>query len=154
MIKKILYCVIVVAIVGGAVYSNSNVGFGRKAIMLFQMAFSDKISMAGPGGGQPMGGRGPGMRPEGTPDQGVRGAGFQGGPPAQGGAQGQGPGFQPGSESSGRPPQGVGRGGGPGGSLISVRNVIQYTFIFAFFVLITSVIDKSLRAFGKDGKIK
>lgn len=145
MIKKILYWIIVVVIVVGAVYSYNKVGFGRKSAMLFQMAFGDANGMAGPGGAPPIGGRGPGMPPVGASGQGVtpEGTGFQGGPPAQGSVEGQGRGFQPGGESGGRPPQGNG-GGGPGG-IISVRNVIPYTFIFAFFVLITCVIEKTIR---------
>jgi hypothetical protein len=42
----------------------------------------------------------------------------------------------------------MGKGGGPGGGIISVKNVIPYTFIFAFFVLITCVIEKSLKRFS------
>jgi hypothetical protein len=156
MIKKILYWIIVVAIVCGAVYSYNKVGFGRKTAMLFQVAFGDANSMGGPGGGQQMGGRGPGMRPEGAPSQGGApgGEGFQRTPPAQGGIEGKSRGSQPpGGDSGGRPPQGPG-GGGPGGSIISIRNVIPYAFIFAFFVLITCVIEGSIKAFGRNRKIK
>jgi hypothetical protein len=152
MIKKILYWVIVVVVVGGAVYSYNKVGFGRKTAMLFQVAFGDANSMGGPGGAPPAGGRGPGMGPVGSAGKGgaPEEGGFQRTPPAQGGVEGQNRGPQPGGESGGRPPQ----GGGPGGSIISVRNVIPYTFIFAFFVLITSVIEGSLKTFGKSRKIK
>lgn len=149
MIKKILYWIIVVLIVGGAVYSYNKVGFGRKTAMLFQTAFGDPSSMGGPGGGRPMDGRGPGVRPEGASGQGGAPGGgeFKGSPPAQGGGEGQNRGSQPpGGQSGGRPSQGPG-GGGPGGSIISVRNVIPYTFILAFFVLITCVIEKSISAF-------
>jgi hypothetical protein len=139
MIKKIFYWVMIVVIVGGAVYSYNKVDFGRKTAMLFQMAFGDATSMAGPGGGPPGGARGPG---------GDHGQPPQGGQQAQGGVEGQNRGFQPGGgEQAGRPPQGMGPGGGPGGSIISVRNVIPYTFIFAFFVLIVCVIEKSIKGF-------
>jgi hypothetical protein len=149
MIKKILYWIIVVVIVAGAVYSYSNVGFGRKTAMLFQIVFSDPSSMANSGGGPPMGGRGPGMGPGESTGQGGApgGGGFQGGLPAQASAGGQSRGFQPGGESGGRPPQGMGPGRGPGGQIISVRNVIPYAFIFSFFVLITCVIEKSVRRY-------
>jgi hypothetical protein len=155
MIKKILYWIIVVVIVGGAVYSYNKVGFGRKTAMLFQVAFGDANSMGGPGGGPPMGGRGPGVRPEGAPGQGgaSRGGEFQGSPPSQGGAEGQNRGSQPpGGQPGERPRQGM-EGGGPGGSMISVRNVIPYAFIFAFFVLITCVIERSISAFRMNRKI-
>jgi len=144
MIKKILYWVMIVVIVGGAVYSYSKVDFGRKTAMLFQMAFGDANSMAGPGGGPPGGARGPGGDHGQPPGQ---GGVTQGGQQVQGGVEGQNRGFQPGGEQGGRPPQGMGKGGGPGGSLISVRNVIPYTFIFAFFVLIVCVIEKSIKGF-------
>jgi len=149
MIRKISYWIMVVVIVGGAVYSYSKVDFGRRTAMLFQMVLGDSNSMAGPGGGPQGGGRGPGMNPGQPPGQnGAQGnGGSQGGPQVQGGAENQARGFQPGSEQGGRPPQGMGKGGGPGGGIISVRNVIPYTFIFAFFVLITCVIEKSINGF-------
>jgi hypothetical protein len=139
MLKRILYWVMVVVIVVGSVYSYNKLGFGRKTAMLFQVAFGDAANMGGPGG----------ARPEGRPGQIASGeGGFQGGQQVQGNVPGQRPDFQPGGEAGGRPPQGMGKGGGPGGGTISVKNVIPYTFIFAFFVLITCVIEKSIRRFS------
>jgi hypothetical protein len=152
MIKKALYWIIVVVIVGGAVYSYQKVGFGRKTAMLFQTAFGDANSMGGPGGGPPGGGRGPEMNQGQAPGQGGE---LQGGQQAQGGAENQGRGFQPGGEQGGRPPQGGGPGGrpggGPGGGIISVRNVIPYTFIFAFFALFTCVIENFINRLRMKG---
>jgi hypothetical protein len=146
MLKRILYWVMVIVIVGGAVYSYNKLGFGRKTAMLFQVAFGDAANMGGPGGGP--GGQAPGARPEGGPGQIAPGeGGFQGGQQGQENVQGQRPNFKPGNEAGGRPPQGPGRGSGPGGGIISVRNVIPYTFILAFFALITCVIEKSIRRF-------
>jgi hypothetical protein len=151
MIKKILYWIIVVVIVAGAVYSYNKVGFGRSTAMLFQVVFGDSSSMGGPGGGRPpmganmQGAQPPGMPPEGGLRQGQSGeSGFRGGPPIQGNMEGQRPNFQPGGEGGQRPQGDMRPGGGPGG-IISLRNVIPYTFIFAFFVLITGIIDRTIR---------
>jgi hypothetical protein len=149
MIKKILYWMMIVVIVGGGVYSYKQVDFGRKTAMLFQMMFGGANSMAGPGGGPQGGGRGPGGEQGQPPRQsGDSGSGgIQGGPQVPGSAANQGRGFQPGGDSSGRPPQGMGKGGGPGGGIISVRNVIPYAFIFSFFVMVACIIEKSLKRF-------
>ena len=158
MIKKILYALMVVIIVVGAVYSYKKVGFGRNTAMLFQVIFGDASSM-GPGGRPPMDGNrdgGPVMRPEGGPGRGSSGEGtFQGkqlqGKPegqspnfTQGGERGQMPTFQPGSEGGRRPQGNIKTGGGPGG-IISLRNVIPYAFIFSFFVIITCLIEGFIR---------
>jgi hypothetical protein len=154
MIKKILYWIMVVVIVAGAVYSYQKVGFGRKIAMLYQVTSGN---MAGPGGGPPGRGQQLGTSPEG---------GFQRQPPMQGGAEGQSPNFQPGGEGGqrgnfppggeggqrpnfqpggrqGGPPQGMGQGGS--WYRMSVRNILPYTFILAFFVLITCVIEKTIK---------
>jgi hypothetical protein len=127
MIKKILYWIIFVVIVVGAVYSYSEVGFGRKTAMLFQVSFGDANSMGVHGEGRPPtgqnlgSGQAPNFRPEGGPGQGPFG------------------------ERGGRPPQGLEKGGGPGGGIISVNKVIPYAFILAFFTLMTCVIEKTIK---------
>jgi hypothetical protein len=90
----------------------------------------------------------------------------QGQPQMQGNAQGQFPGFQPGGEGGQRGnfqpggreggPPGGGPGGPPGGSWykISLRNVGPYTCILAFFVLITCVIEKSMKRFSRKKSAK
>jgi hypothetical protein len=158
MIKKILYSLMVVIIVVGAVYSYNKVNFGRNTAMLFQVLFGDASSM-GPGGRPPMdGNRGEGsaMRPEGGPGWGSSGEGaFQRKQPQgntegqrpdfpQGGERRQMPAFQPGGEGGQRPQGNMRRGGGPGG-IISLKNVIPYAFIFSFFVLITCRIEGFVR---------
>jgi hypothetical protein len=141
MIKKILYWIMVIAIVVGAVYSYQKVGFGRKIAMLYQLTSGD---MTGPGGGRPpMGGGQPGMGPEGGQGQVSPGqSGAQGPRQMQGNMEGRRPDFQPGGRQGG-PPQGM----GPGGSWyrMSVRNILPYTFILAFFVLMTCVIEKTIK---------
>jgi hypothetical protein len=127
MIKKILYGVMVVIIVGGAVYSYSKVEFGKKTAMLFQIVLGDANSMGGPGGVRP-------PREQNTGDGHAQGFRPEGGP-----------GQAPSGERGGRPPQGMGRDGGPGGRIISVNKVIPYTFIFAFFILLTCVIEKTIK---------
>jgi len=129
--------------------------------------------MGGPGGAPPGGGQPPGNRPEGIQGRGPDGEGsFQGRPPTQGGAEGQTLNLQPGGEGGQRPdfqaggeggqrgnfqpggreggPPGGGPGGPPGGSWykVSLRNVGPYTCILAFFVLITCVIEKSIKRFS------
>jgi len=147
MIKKILYWVMVVVIVVGAVYSYNKVGFGRNTAMLFQTAFGDATSMGGPGGGPAGGGQAPGVRPEGGPGQASSGeGGSQGRPAMEGAGEQQRPNFQPGGAGGARPQGDMKMGGGPGG-IISVRNVIPYAFILAFFVLITCIIEKTIRRF-------
>jgi hypothetical protein len=163
MIKKILYWIMVVVIVAGAVYSYQKVGFGRKIAMLYQVTSGN---MAGPGG-PPGRGQAPGVGSEGGHGQGTSVEGsFQRQPPMQGSADGTSPNFQPAGEGGQRgnfPPGGEGgqrpnfqpggrqgappQGMGPGGSWyrMSVRNIIPYTFILAFFVLITCVIEKTTK---------
>jgi hypothetical protein len=155
MIKKILYWIMVVVIVAGAVYSYNKVGFGRSTAMMFQVVFGDAGSMGGPGGGRPpmgpdmRGGQATGAPPEGVLSQGQSGErGFQGGPPLQGNMEGRRPNFQPGGEG-GQRPQGDMRPGGAPGGIISLRNVIPYTFIFAFFVMLTYVVERTIRKISR-----
>jgi hypothetical protein len=140
MIKKILYWIMVVVIVGGAVYSYQKVNFGRGLGMLYQLASGNASSMGGPGGGSPPngGGQQPGGGPGGTQ------GGTQKQPPMGQNVQGGRPDFQQGGRQGGPP---GGNGQGPGGSWykISVRNIIPYTFILAFFVLITCVIERTVK---------
>jgi len=154
MIKKILYCLMVLIIVVGAEYSYSKVGFARKTAMMFQVVFGDASTM-GPGGRPPMGANIKEGQIPGTPPGGARGqfppgdVGRQGTPQGieQGDQGGQTPGFQ-GGERGGTPPKGgINRAGGPGGpgGVISLTEVILYTFIFAFFVLITCIIDGAIK---------
>jgi len=172
MIKKILYWLMVVVIVIGAVYSYNKVDFARKTAMLFQTAFGDAGTMGGPAGGRPAMGGGQGQFQPGEggsqvpPQMGqnMQGeqmpsgqSGAQGQTQMQGRGAGQFPDFQQGGEGSqrsnlqpggrqGGPPGGMGQG--PGGR-ISVREVIRYSFIFAFFVLLTYVIEKSIKRFSR-----
>ena len=160
MLKKILYAVMIIVIVSGAVYSYKKVGFGRKIGMLFQTAFGDANNMGGPGGRPPMGGdmegrQRPGYRPGGEGDQSQSWEGGSQGPPQmQGSMEGrQRPDFRQGGERGGRPPQGMGRGPGPGG-IISLREVIPYTFILAFFIMITRLTETFIkRRFGSKSSI-
>jgi hypothetical protein len=178
MIKKILYWIMVIVIVICAVYSYQNVQFGRKLSMLYQLASGNAAGPGGApqGGGQPgmrPGGPQQGMMPDGERGQiqpGQTGSqppqmrqNMQEGqsPSTQGNTQGQPPNFQPGSEGGQRGnfqpvgreggPQGGGPGGPPGGSWykLSLRNIGPYTFILAFFVLITCVIEKSIGRFSR-----
>ena len=145
MLKKILYALMVVVIVTGAVYSYKKVEFGRKTGMMFQIVFGDANNMGGPGGRPPMGENMEGRQPPGFGPGGERGqapsreGGFPGRGQMEGNMEGmQRPDFPQGGERGEGPPQGMGRG--PGG-IISLRDVIPYTFILAFFVLITRVIE-------------
>jgi len=175
MLKKILYVLMVVVIVAGAVYSFQKVGFARKTAMFFQAWLGDGAAM-GPGGGHQMGGQpGQGGTQQGQmPGQG----GTQQAMPGQGGtqqampgqaqqsgseqAQPEGTAGQVSAEGRGTPPAGGGQSGmqeggnrgngppggmkgGPGGGYVSLRNVWQYAFIFAFFTLIAQVLDGAVR---------
>ncbi len=102
-----------------------------------------------------------GQNMQGGQSSGTTSEGGQGQPQMQGSAQGQFPGFQPGGEGGQRGsfqpggreggPPGGGPGGAPGGSWykISLRNVGPYTCLLAFFVLITCIIDKSIKRFSR-----
>lgn len=190
MIKKILYWLMVLVIVVGAVYSYNKVGFARKTAMVFQTIFGEDGAM-GPGGRPPMGrnmqeGQGPGMPPDGERGQFQPGEGGRQGAPqvmeqnTQGGQApgitpegvqgqyqqvegasqgipqtgqsmqgGQAPVFQGGERGRMAPQGGMNRAGGPvgPGGVISLREVIPYTFIFAFFVLITCMIEGTVKRF-------
>lgn len=143
MLKKILYPLIVIAIVVGAVISYKQVDFGNKTAIMFKIVFGDQEQMMQ-------------MRPKGAPFPGGQGqgeykppAGFEGKPRGEFG-QGRGdfgpprgPGFQ-------GPPGGKGMHGKPGmGKTISFAKVIPYFFILAFFILATRVIDISIRRLKK-----
>lgn len=202
MIKKILYWIMVVVMVAGAVYSYQRVGFGRKLAMLYQLA-TGNTAMVGPGGAPPGGGQmgnrpvvgPPGMGPGGEqgqmqtgemryqppqmgenlqggqmpdmPSEGGQGqapngqSGSQGQIPMRGSSEGQLLNFQPGGEGGPRSnfQPGDRRGGSPGGMRpgfggggwykISVRNILPYTFILAFFALITFVIEDCIKRFSR-----
>ena len=160
MLKKILYSVLVVVIVVGAAYSYKKVDFGRKTAIFFERNFGDGGAM-GRSPGSPDGmmrksrpGRERGLRPpnmEGSPAR----------PPMEGtgeeasGRPGLPPGSQPGGEGDFRRARGKGKPPGGGGArgnmsmwrdprtgeIISVREVIPYSFILAFFVMITRFLD-------------
>jgi hypothetical protein len=155
----------VIIIVAGAVYSYQKVEFGRKLSMVYQLAAGN---MNGPGGAPPGGGQPPGNRPEGGQGRGPGSeGGFEGQPSMQGRAEGQAPnmqprgeggergGFPPGGEAGQRPQGEMNRAGGPGGPpgtswyKVSVRNVLPYTFILAFFALITCIIEGSIKRFSR-----
>jgi hypothetical protein len=126
--KRITFIVLVVVIVTGAVYSYKRVDFGGKTTIFFKIVFGDESMMM--------------KMPPKVPMQGERGAfkpptGFKGEQKAP---------FGPGARGDHGSPRGKGMHGKPGmGKVISLRNVIPYTFILAFFILITRVFDVSIR---------
>jgi hypothetical protein len=155
MLKKIIYFVVVIAIVVGAVISYKQLDFGGKTAILFKIVFGDQSQMmqrpmfppfpGGPGQGEfkpPQGfeGRHRGEFGPGHGEFGKNGGpGFQG-PPMMGKGM---PGFQ-------GPPGGKGMNGKPGmGKIISFAKVIPYFFILAFFILATRVIDLAVRRVKK-----
>jgi hypothetical protein len=160
MSKKILYSVLVVVIVVGAGYSYKKVDFGRKTTIFFEMNFGDGgatgRSPGAPGGmkREPRPGRERGLRPPNMEGSSARPPMGRGGEEASGRA-GLPPGSQPGDEGDFRRAQGKKMppgGGGPRGNMsmwrnprtgeiISVREVIPYSFILAFFVMITRFLD-------------
>ncbi len=143
MLKRILYYLIVIVIVVGAVISYKQLDFGNKTAIMFRILFGDQTQMM--------------QRPKFPPFQAGQGqgefkppAGFEGRPRGEFG-QGRGdfgppkgPGFQ------GPPMMGKGMRGKPGmGKTISLVKVIPYFFILAFFILATRVIDLSIRRVKK-----
>ena len=156
MLKKIIYFVVVIAIVVGAVISYKQLDFGNKTAILFKIVFGDQPQMmqrpkfppfqGGPGQGEfkpPQGfeGRHRGEFGPGRGEFGNHGGpGFQG-PPMMGKGM---PGFQ------GPPMMGKGMRSKPGmGKTISFAKVIPYFFILAFFILATRVIDVTVRRVKK-----
>jgi len=147
MSKKILYLVLVAVIVVGAGYSYRKVDFARKTTIFFEMNFGDGGATGrfpgSPGGMMrgPRHGRERGLRPPNT-------EGFSGRP-------GLPPGFRPDGEGDFRRGQDMRMppgGGGPRGNMsmwknprtgeiISMKNVILYSFILAFFVMLTRFLD-------------
>jgi len=170
MSKKILYSVLVVVIVVGAGYSYKKADFGRKTAIFFEMNFGDE-GAPGRFPGSPNGmtrgphhGRERGLRP---PNM----EGFPGRPPmGRGGEEssrrpGLPPDFQPDGEGNFRRTQGIRMppdGGGPQenmniwrnprtGEIISLQDVIPYSFILAFFVMITRFLDLFCRKVFRSG---
>ena len=160
MSKKILYSVLVVVIVVGAGYSYKKVDFGRKTTIFFEMNFGDGGATGrfpGPPGGMMRGPR-PGGEGALSPPNIER---FPGRPPmGRGGEEasrrpGSPPGFRPGGDGDFRRAKGMRMspgGGGPRGNMnmwrnpmtgeiISMKDVILYSFILAFFVMITRFLD-------------
>ena len=138
MAKKILYSVIIIVIVVGAVISYKQLDFGGKTSIFFKIVFGDQSQMMN-------------MPRKIPPFQGGQGA-FK--PPEgfQGGHRGE---FRPGRggnfENNGKsgfqePPMGKRGHGKPGmGKTISLAKVIPYFFILAFFALATRVIDRLIK---------
>lgn len=125
MKNKIFYIVLVVVIVIGAVYSYKQLDFGGKTTIFFKIAFGDENTMM----------RGPSKKP--PPNE------MNDPIPAEGGREGDAIEGRRGSQGK---PKAKTRPGKPGmGKVISLRNVIPYTFILAFFILITRVLDVSIR---------
>ena len=126
--KRIMYIVLVTVIVAGAVYSYKRVDFGGKTMVFFRIVFGDEATMM--------------KVPPKVPMQGERGAfepprGFEGERKAP---------FRPGARGDQGPPGRKGMQGKPGmGKVISLRNVIPYAFILALFILVTRVLDVSIR---------
>jgi hypothetical protein len=143
MLKKIIYFVVVIAIVVGAVISYKQVDFGGKTAILFKIVFGDQAQMM--------------QRPKFPPFQGGQAQGefkppqgFEGRHKGEfGPGRGEfgnhgGPGFQ------GPPMMGKGMHGKPGmGKTISLAKVIPYFFILAFFILATRIIDIAIRRVKK-----
>lgn len=118
-----------IVIVTGAAYSYKQVDFGGKTSIFFRILFGDQDLMK--------------RVPPKAPFQEGK-AGFK--PPEgfKGGHDGS-PGARPGGQH-GPPPGGKGIHGKPGtGKIISLRNVIPYFFILAFFIMITRILDVSIR---------
>jgi hypothetical protein len=138
MLKKIIYFIMVIVIVVGAVISYKQLDFGNKTAILFKIAFGDQTQMMQRPKFPPFAG-GPGQG-EFKPPQGFEGRqrGEFGKGRGELGNHG-GPGFQ-------GPPGGKGMHVKPGmGKTISLAKVIPYFFILAFFILATRVIDVSIR---------
>ena len=124
MKNRILYIVLVVVIVVGAVYSYNWLDFGGKTTIFFEIAFGDQSMMRMPPKRPPAAGMGEFKPPEGG-HEGRAVSGDRGRP---------------------GPPKGKGMRGKPGmGKIIYLGNVIPYTFILAFFILITRVLDVAVR---------
>ncbi|MFC1494695.1 hypothetical protein ACFL6W_05395 [Thermodesulfobacteriota bacterium] len=123
MKNKILYIVLVVVIVIGAMYSYKRLDFGGKTTIFFKIAFGDQETMMRmPPKKSPPPDTGTLKPPEGRQED----------PVTRGGRDGHGP------------PRG--KRGKPGmGKVIYLGNVIPYTFILAFFILITRVFDMAIR---------
>jgi hypothetical protein len=125
MKNRILYIFLLVFIGIGAVYSYRQLDFGRKTTIFFKIAFGDENTMMRmppkkPPAGEMGGFTPPNGRHEDSSIEGERG--------------GYGP------------PRAKGINGKPGmGKIISLRNVIPYTFILAFFILIARILDLVIR---------
>jgi len=137
MKNKILYIVLVVVIVVGAVYSYKRLDFGGKTTIFFKIAFGDQNTMMRiPPKKPPPGDMGTFKPPEG----GHEGRAIQ---KERGGREGR---LREGGRGGHGPPRGKGKRGKPGmGKIIYLGNVIPYAFILAFFILITRVLDVSIR---------
>jgi hypothetical protein len=132
--RKVIYAVLVAVIVTGAVYSYKSLDFGGKTTILFKIVSGDQDMMMRRPPKLPPGGTSAFKPPEGfrggQHDEFTRPDGV--GPPGEQGVQGL--------------SRGKGMHGKPGaGKIISLRNVIPYAFILAFFILVTRVLDVSIR---------
>lgn len=123
-----MYIVLVIVIVVGTVYSYKRVDFGGKTTIFFKIVFGDESAMMK----MPPKKSPPGEMGSFNPPEGFKGG--QEGRAIQGGRGGHGP--QRGKEMRGKPGM---------GKIISLRNVIPYAFILAFFILVTRVLDVSIR---------
>ena len=123
MKHKILYTILVMVIVVGAVYSYKKLDFGGKTTVFFKIAFGNQDQMMRtPPKKQPAPERGEIKPAEGGQER----SAARGGRGGRGGAKG--------------------KGGKPGmGKVIYLGNVIPYTFILAFFILVTRVFDVAIR---------
>ena len=123
-----MYVVLVIVIVTGAVYSYGRVDFGGKTAIFFRIVFGDESTMM--------------KMPPKSPVQGEEGA-FE--PPRGFRGERKAP-LRPGAKGDHGPPGRKGMHGKPGmGKIVSLRNVIPYAFILALFVLVTRVLDVSIR---------
>ena len=124
MKNKILYITLVVIIVIGAVYSYNKLDFGGKTTIFFKIAFGDPDTMR--------------MPPKKPPPANM--GEFK---PPEGGQEGR---VMKGGRGGHEPPGGKVKRGKPGmGKIIYLGNVIPYTFLLAFFILITRVLDVAIR---------
>ena len=133
MKNKILYTILVIVIVVGSVYSYKKLDFGGKTTIFFKIAFGDqKTMMRTPPKKQPAPERGEIKPAEGGQER----------PAMRGGRGGRG-GDEPPKEKRGKP----GRD-----KVIYLGNVIPYTFILAFFILVTRVFDLAIRKIRKNSE--
>ena len=139
MLKKIIYLVLVIVIVAGAAYSCKTLNFIQKTTMLYYaMGFGNEGGtgeLQGPPGGK-----------KGFPSPG----GKKGPPPAQAGLSSAGATGSPAGVSIPQGERSMLRNPRTG-KLISLNEVISYTFILVFFAMVTRFLDVFIRKIYRSG---